>query len=147
MRGFSALRICFLVELYSFSHDIVGCSSGVVPFQVFGLGTCSSLSDGVECLHHPQRGPPFQKLQYWIPAATALLYCSHSSSSESVVSHVKNISTRRICSGGIMNSFHNTSHAGWSLTAPSVSCLLILITACFQLNSHHASFCCLSCRQ
>ena len=146
VRGFSALRICFLVESYSFSHDIVGCSSGVVLFWVFGLGTCSSLSDGAECLHCPQRGPPSWKLQYWIPAATALLCCSHLSSSKSVVGHVKNVSTRRICSGGIVNSFCNTLHAGWSLTVPSVSCLSILITACFQLNSHCASFCCLSCR-
>ena len=63
------------------------------------------------------------------------------------MSHVKNISTRRICFGGIVNSFYNTSHTGWSLIAPPVSCLLISITACFWLNSHCASFCCLSCRQ
>ena len=30
--GFSAFRICFLVESCSFSHDAVGCCSGVVLF-------------------------------------------------------------------------------------------------------------------
>ena len=147
MRGFSALRICFLVELCFFSHDTVSCSSSSVLLWVFRLGTWSSSSDSAEHLGLPWRGLPSWKPQYWIPAATALLCHSHSSSSESVVGHVKNISTRSIYSGGIVNTFYNTSCAGSSLTVPPVSCLSISITTCFQLNSHCASFCHLSCRQ
>jgi hypothetical protein len=69
---------------------------------------------------------PSGKPQYCAAAVTALLR---------LIDHVKNDSTRRICCGGMSNSFHKTSRVGSSLKAPPVNCLSISVTACFRLNS------------
>lgn len=70
----------------------------------------------------------------------ALLHLIHSSSNKSEVGQVKKVSTTRICSSGMANSFHNTSQAGSSLTAPPVNCFSISMTACFRLKPWRISF-------